>query len=92
MSFKLDLIGKVGSWKINKNIIRNTACLKKGNTYGYLKINWIDMLKICALHMTFIIALMHLVAVGGINTFLFQCEYNENDTIASYVRGNYDFF
>ena len=28
------------------------------------------MLKTCALHMTFIIALMHLVAVGGINTFL----------------------
>ena len=32
---KLDLIGKVGSWMINKNIISNTACLKKGNTYGH---------------------------------------------------------
>ena len=34
LSMKLDLIGKVRSRKINKNIIRNTACLKKGKTYG----------------------------------------------------------
>ena len=30
ISLKLDLIGKVGSRKNNKNIIRNTACHKKG--------------------------------------------------------------
>ena len=33
-SFKLDLIGKADSRRINKNIIRNTACHKKGYTYG----------------------------------------------------------
>ena len=33
-SLKLDLIGKADSRRINKNIIRNTACHKKGYTYG----------------------------------------------------------
>jgi hypothetical protein len=34
VSLKLNLFGKVGSQKSNKNIMRNTACHKKGNTYG----------------------------------------------------------
>jgi hypothetical protein len=34
VSLKPNLFGKVGSRKSNKNIIRNTACHKKGNTYG----------------------------------------------------------
>src|SRR4051812_12516387 len=39
ISLELDLIGKVDSWKNNKNIMRNTACHKKGNTYGHNYIN-----------------------------------------------------
>ena len=35
LSVRLDLIGKVGSRRNNRNIIRTTASLKKGNTYGH---------------------------------------------------------
>jgi hypothetical protein len=77
ISFKLDLIGKVGSWKNNKNIIRNTSCHKKGNTYGNKLINCISLLETCALFIMLLIALINLVAVGGINTSLFNVEQIE---------------
>jgi hypothetical protein len=69
---KPDLIGKVGSRKNNKNIMRNTACHKKGNTYGNKLINCISLLEPCALLIMLLIALINLVAVGGINTSLFN--------------------
>ena len=72
ISLKLDLIGKMGSRKNNKNIIRNTACHKKGNTYGNKLINCISLLETCALLIMLLIALINLVAVGGINTSLFN--------------------
>ena len=59
---KLDLIGKVDSWRINKNIIRNTACLKKGYLYGNLLLKLIDMLETYALIMINLFAVMNLVA------------------------------
>jgi hypothetical protein len=68
VSLKLDLIGKVGSWKNNKNIMRNTACHKKGNTYRNKLINYISLLETCALLIMLLIALINLVVVGGINT------------------------
>ena len=72
ISLKLDLIGKVGSRKNNKNIISNTACHKNGNTYGNKLINCISLLETCALLIILLIALINLVAVGGINTSLFN--------------------
>jgi hypothetical protein len=72
VSLKLDLIGKVGSRKNNKIIIRNIACHKKGNTYGNKLILCISLLQTCALLIILLIALINLVAVGGINTSLFN--------------------
>jgi hypothetical protein len=72
VSLKLNLFGKVGSWKNSKNIMRNTACHKKGNTYGNKSIDCISLLEMCARFIMLLIALMDLVAVGGINTFLFN--------------------
>jgi hypothetical protein len=46
----------------------------------------------CALLIILLIALINLVAVGGINTPPFQCEYNDNVTISSYIKENYDFY
>ena len=69
---KLDIIGKVGSWKNNKNIMRNTACHKKGSTNGNKLINCLSLLETCALLIILRIALINLVAVGGINTSLFN--------------------
>jgi hypothetical protein len=62
----------VGSQKNNKSIIRNTACHKKGNTYGNKLINCISLLETCALLIIVLIAFINLVAVGGINTSLFN--------------------
>ena len=67
---KLDLIGKVGSRKNKKKIMRNTACHKKGNTYGNKLINCISLLETCALLIMLLIALINLVAVGGINILM----------------------
>ena len=61
---KLDLIDKVDSLRINKNIIRNTACLEKGNLYGNLCLKLIDMLGTYALIMINLIAVMNLVAAS----------------------------
>jgi hypothetical protein len=44
VSLKLNLFGKVGSWKRSKIIMRNTACHKKGNTYGNKSIDCISLL------------------------------------------------
>jgi hypothetical protein len=52
--------------------MRNTACHKKGNTYGNKSIDYISLLETCALLIMLIIALIDLVAVGGINTSLFN--------------------
>jgi hypothetical protein len=72
VSLKLNLFGKVSSRKSNKIIMRNTACHKKGNTYGNKLIDYISLLEMCALFITLLIALIDLVAVGGINTSLFN--------------------
>jgi hypothetical protein len=72
ISLKLDLIGKVGSRKNNKIIIRNTACHKKGNTYGNKLIDCVSLLETCALLIMLLTALINLVAIGGINTSLFN--------------------
>ena len=77
---------KVGSWKNNKNIIRNTARLRKGDTYGNKLINWIVVLKKYALLIMFPIALINLVmkeqfsgvrtddAAAHLNNFVELCE------------------
>jgi hypothetical protein len=62
----------VGSRKSNKSIMRNTACHKKGNTDGNKLINYISLLEMCALLIMLLFALINLVAVGGINTSLFN--------------------
>jgi hypothetical protein len=49
VSLKLNLFGKVGSRKSSKIIMRNTACHKKGNTYGNKSIDCISLLETCAL-------------------------------------------
>jgi hypothetical protein len=72
ISLKLDFFGKVGSRKNNKITIRNTACHKKGNTYGNKLIDCISLLETCALLIMLRIALIDLVDVGGINTSLFN--------------------
>jgi hypothetical protein len=72
VSLKLNLFGKMGSRKSNKNIMRNTACHKKGDTYGNKLTNCISLLEMCALLIMLLIALINLVAVGGINTSLFN--------------------
>jgi hypothetical protein len=61
----------VGSRK-NKNFMRNTACHKKGNSYGNKLINCISLLETCALLIVLLIALINLVALEGINTSLFN--------------------
>ena len=72
IAMKLVFIVNLGSWKNNTNIMRNTACQKKENIYGNKLIDCISLLEICALPIMLPIALMHLVAVGGINTSLFN--------------------
>jgi hypothetical protein len=72
ISLKLYLFGKVGSRKNNKIIMRNTACHKKGNTYGNKLIHCISLLETCALLIMLLIALINLVAVRGINISLFN--------------------
>src|SRR4051812_46050892 len=72
ISLKLYLIGKVGYLKNNKNIMRNAACHKKGNTYGNKLIDYIPLLETCTQLIMLLIALINLVAVGSINTSLFN--------------------
>ena len=62
-SLKLDLIGMEDSPRINKNITRNTTCLKKGYTYGDSYINRMSMLKTCAQYIIYLSAGMDLVAL-----------------------------
>jgi hypothetical protein len=45
VSLKLNVFGKVGSRKSSKIIMRNTACHKKGNTYGNKSIDCISLLE-----------------------------------------------
>jgi hypothetical protein len=52
--------------------MRNTACHEKGNTYGNKLINYISLLEMCAVLIMLLIALINLVAVGGINTSVFN--------------------
>jgi hypothetical protein len=70
--FETKSFWQVGSQKSNKNIMRNTAYHKKGNTYGNKLIPCISLIEMCALLIMLLIALINLVAVGGINTFLFN--------------------
>jgi hypothetical protein len=65
-------MGNMGSPKNSKNIMRNTASHKKGNTYGNKLIDYISLLETCALLIMLPIALIHFVAVGGTNTSLFN--------------------
>ena len=45
---------------------------QKGNTYGNKLISWILLLETCALLIMLLIALIKLVAAGGINTYPFN--------------------
>src|SRR3954466_6550401 len=90
-SLKLDLIGMEDSPRNNKNITRNTACLKKGYTCGDSYINRMSMLKTCAQYIIYLSAGMACCFMRH-KHLTFQCEYNEDETLASYAKGNYDFY
>src|SRR3954469_14350765 len=79
------------SRRINKNITRNIACLKKGYTYGNSYINHMSMLKACA---QYIISFCRDESCCFMRHkhLAFQCEYNEDETLASYAKRNYDFY
>src|SRR3954462_15031929 len=52
--------------------MRNTACHKKGNTYGNKLVDCISFLETCVQLTMLLIALINLVSAEGINTFLFN--------------------
>ena len=62
-ALKLDLIGMEDSLRINKNGTRNTACLKKGYTYGNKYISCMSMLETCAQYIIYLSAGMNLVVL-----------------------------
>src|SRR4051812_27180966 len=77
-SLKLDLIGMEDSPRINKSGTRNTTCLIRGYTYGNKYISCMSMLETCAQYIIYLSA--------------FQCEYNDDETLSSYAKRNYDFY
>ena len=60
-SLKPDLIGMEDSLRINKSGTRNTACLKRGYTYGYKYTSCMTMLETCAQYIIYLSAGMNLV-------------------------------
>ena len=62
-SLKPDLIGMKDSLRINKSGTKNTACLKRGYTYGNKYISCMSMLETCAQNTIYLSAGMKLVAL-----------------------------
>ena len=67
-------------------IICGTSYLRKGNTYGIKYKFLIAMLSLCHIY--------DFTCCSNIERkhLPFQCEFNENEILSSYVKGFYDYF
>src|SRR4051812_40261553 len=79
-----------GLRRIKKNINRNTACLKGIHLWRLIHKSYEYAKNLCSINISFcrdesccFMRHKHLA---------FQCEYNEDETLASYTKGNYDFY
>ena len=86
-SLKPELIGTEDTPRINKSGTGNTACLKRGYTYGNKLYDYarnlcsIYNISICRDESCCFMRHKHLA---------FQCEYNDDATLTSYAKRNYD--
>src|SRR3954470_12371557 len=87
-----DLIVIEDSLRINKNITRKIACLKRGYTYGNKYISCMSMLETCAQYIICLFCRNESCCFMRHKHLAFQCEYNDDETLDSYAKGSYDFY
>ena len=74
------------SLRINKSGTKNTACLKRGYTYGNNYISYMSMLETCAQNIIYLFCRDESCCFMRHKHLAFQCEYNDDETLASMLK------